>query len=210
MTAEKLGQRMNRDVGAVIERLQQDRRRDGVVDHQRHAMPMRDLCQRFDVADIAGGIADRLSEDRLGVVVDQSFDGVGLVAVGETGRDALTRQDVAEQGVRRAVQLRDRDDVAAAVGEIDEGKMQRRLTGRDRERPDAAFEFGNAFFQYRRGRIGDPAVAVALRFEIEQRGAMIGAVECVSHRLVDRNGDRLGCRIGFIAGMNGDRLVTHG
>ena len=58
-----------------------------------------------------------------------------------------------EQGVRRAVELRHRDDVAAGVGEIDEREMQRRLSGGDRERADAAFEFGDALFENRRGRI---------------------------------------------------------
>ena len=209
MAAEKFRQRMNRDIGAVIERFQQDRRGDGIVDHQRHAMAMRDLCQRFDVADIAGGVADRLGENRLGIFVDQSFDGVGLVALGETGGDALTRQDVAEQRVRGAVELRHRDDVSAGVGEVDEGEMQRRLTGGDRERADAAFEFGDALFKNRRGRIRDPAVAIAFRLEVEQSGAVIGAVEGVGRGLVDRNRDGLGGWIGFVAGVNCDRFVAH-
>ena len=144
---------MNRYVGAVVEGFQQDWRGDGVVHHQRHAMAMRDLRQRLDVADIAGGIADRLGEDRLGVFVDQPFDGVGLVALGETGRDALAGQDMAEQGVRRAVELRHGDDVATGVGEIDEREMQRRLTAGHRECADAAFEFGNALLEHGCGRI---------------------------------------------------------
>ena len=143
---------MNGDIGAVIERLQQDRGRDRIVDDQRHAMTVRDLRQRFDVADIAGGIADGLGEHRLGVFVDQPLDRVGLVAVGKAGGDALARQDVREQGVRGAVELRDRDDVAAGVGEVDEGEMQRRLSGRDRERADAAFELGDALFEHGGGR----------------------------------------------------------
>ena len=68
-----------------------------------------------------------------------------------------------EQRVRRAVELRNGDDVAAGVGEIDKGEMQRGLAGRDRERADAAFEFGDARFKHRGGRVGDPAVADSLR-----------------------------------------------
>ena len=95
------------------------------------------------------------------------------------------------------------------IGEIDEGEMQRGLSGRDRERADAAFEFGDAFFENRGGRIGDPAVAIAFGLEVEQRGAVVGAVERVGHGLVDRNGDRLGGRIGFVAGVDCDRFVAH-
>ena len=85
--------------------------------------------------------------------------------------------------------MRDRDDVAAAVGEVDEGEMQRRLSGGDRERADTAFEFGDAFFQYRGGGVGDPRVAINFRFEVEQRGAVIGAVEGIGDGLIDRHGD---------------------
>ncbi len=172
-------------------------------------MTVRDLCQRFDVADIAGGIADGFGKHRLGVFVDQFLDRISLVAVGETGRDALARQHVAEQRVRRAIKLRHGNDVAAGVGEVDKRKMQRRLAGRDRERSDAAFELGDALFKHRRGRIGDPGVAKAFRFEIEQSGTVIGAVEGIGHGLVDRNGDRLGRWIGVVAGVNCDRFVAH-
>ena len=149
------------------------------------------------------------AEDRLGVLVDQLLDRVGLVAVGKARRDALTRQHVREQGVRRAVELRHGNDVAAGVGEIDESEMQRRLSGCDRERADAAFELGDALFKNGGGRIGDPAVAKTFGFEVEQGGAMIGAVEGVGDGLVDRNGDRLGGRIGVVAGVNCNRFVAH-
>ena len=209
VAAEKFRQRMNGDIGAVIERLQQDRRGDRIVDDQRHAMTMRDPGQRLDVADVAGGIADRLREHRLGVFVDQPFDRIGLVALRETPGDALARQDVAEQSVRGAVELRNGDDVAAGVGEIDKGEMQRGLTGRDRERAYAALEFGDALFKNRRGRVGDPAVAIAFRLQVEQRGAVVGAVEGVGDGLVDRDGDGFGGWIGFVAGVNCNRFVAH-
>jgi len=94
VAAQKFRQRVDRYVGAVIERLQQDRGRNRIVDHQRHAMAMGELGQGLDVADIARGIADGLGEDRLGVFVDQLLDRIGLVAVGKAGGDALPRQDV--------------------------------------------------------------------------------------------------------------------
>ena len=209
MAAEKLGQRVNGDVSAVVERSEQDRRRDRIVDHQRHAVAMRDLGQRLDIADIAGRISDRFGKHRLGVLVDQLLDGVCLVAFGKAGGDALARQDMAEQGMRRAVKLRHRDNVAANVGEIDDRKMQCGLAACDRERADAALEFGDALFENGGGRIGDPAVTIALGFQVEERGAMVGAVERVRRCLIDRNGDRFGGRIRLVAGVNGNRLAAH-
>ena len=80
VAAHELGQRMHHDVGAVLDRPQQDRRRDRVVDDQRHAVPVRDVGERLDVADVAGRIADALAEQRAGLVVDQLLDGGGVSA----------------------------------------------------------------------------------------------------------------------------------
>jgi hypothetical protein len=209
MAAQKFRQRMHRNVGAVVERLQQDRGCHRVVDDQRHAVAVRDLRQRLDIADIAGGIADGLGEHRLGVLVDQPLDRIGLVAVGKASFDTLARQHVTEQRMRGAVELGHGHDVAAIIGGIDERKMQRGLTGCDRKRADAAFELGNALFKNSSGRIGNPAVAKAFALEIEQRGAVIGAVERIGDGLVDRDGDGLGGGIGFVARVNSDRLVAH-
>jgi hypothetical protein len=72
--AEEFGQRVDDDIGAVFDRTQQDRCRHRIVDHQRHAVPCRDLRQRRNIADVAGRIADALAEYRTRVVVDQLFE----------------------------------------------------------------------------------------------------------------------------------------
>ena len=46
-------------------------------------------------------------------------------------------------------------------------------------------------------------------FKIEQRRAVVGAVELVGHGLVDRHRDRLGRRIAIVAALNGQCLVFH-
>jgi hypothetical protein len=69
--------------------------------------------------------------------------------------------------------------------------MQRCLAGRDRERADAAFEFGDTPFENRGGRVGDAAIAIAFGLEVEQSGAVVGAVEGIGCGLIDRNGDAL-------------------
>ncbi len=101
VAAEELGQRMHDDVGAVGEGLEQHRRRDGVIDDQRHAVAVRDLRQRLDVGDVAGRVADALAIDRAGVRVDQRLDVLRRVARGEAEVDALLAQEGIEQGVGR-------------------------------------------------------------------------------------------------------------
>ena len=209
MAAEKFGQRMHHDVGAVVDRAQQDRRGDGIVDDQRHAVPRGDLGQRLDVADIAGRIADAFAKDAARIVVDQFFDGVGPIGFGKTHGDALARQNVAEQRVGGAVKLRHRDDIGAHRGEIEHGIIQRRLAGARAQRIDAAFQQRDAAFQHGDRRIADAAVAMAFDFKIEQRGAVIGAVELVGDGLIDRHRHRFGGRVEIVAAVNGQCLVLH-
>ena len=95
------------------------------------------------------------------------------------------------------------------VGEIEHRVMQRRLAGADAERFEAAFELGDAPLQHRGGRIADAAIAVAFGLEIEQRGAVIGAVELIGDGLVDRNRDGASWSARLITAMNRDRVASH-
>ena len=129
MAAQELGQRMDDDIGAVVDRAQQDRRRDGVVDDQRHAVPMPTSASASMSQMLPAGLP-MLSQKTARVLSSISFSIASAASlVGEADRDALARQDMREQRVRRAVELRHRDDVAAQVGEVDDRVIERRLTG---------------------------------------------------------------------------------
>ena len=155
---------MHDDVGAVVDRPQQDRRRHRVVDDQRHAVPVRDLGQRFDVADVAGRIADAFAEH--GAVLSSISFSIASARSDSANRTvtALARQHMGEQRVRRAVELRHRDDVAAQSSEVEDRIVQRGLAGADAQRLDAAFERGDAPLEHGDGRIADAAVAIAVGF----------------------------------------------
>jgi hypothetical protein len=77
----------------------------------------------------------------------------GWSLLGEAHGDALARQHVREQRVGGAVELRHGDDVAAQLGDVEHGVVQRRLAAGDAERFHAAFEGGDAAFQHGGGRI---------------------------------------------------------
>ena len=77
VAAHELRQRMHDDVGAIFDRPQQDRRSDGVVDDQRHAMLCATRASAFDVADIPGRIANAFAEHGARIVVDQLLDASG-------------------------------------------------------------------------------------------------------------------------------------
>src|SRR3954463_15147786 len=114
-----------------------------------------------------------------------------------------------QQGVGGAIELRRGDDVLSGLRDIGEGGIRRRRAGGGADPAGRAFQRRHPRLQHGHRRVGDAAVAIALLFEIEQRGAMIGGVELISRRLIDRHRHRPGRGVGFKTGMQGERFVAH-
>ena len=214
VAAHVLGQRVDHDVGTVLDRANQERRADGVVDDQRHARRVRDGGHAGDVGDVAGRVADGFDEHGLRPVVDQLGKRLWIAVVGKTGGDAQLRQRVGEQVVGAAVERRAADDVVARLGNGLDRVHDRRLARCHGQAGNAAFQRRHALFEHVAGRVHDAAVDVAGHLQIEQIGAVLRAVESVGHRLVDGHGDGLGGRVGRVAGVHGLGfklpLVGHG
>ena len=208
--AEILGERVHDDVGAVVERPAQVGRGDRVVDDQRDAVPVGDIGQRRDIGDVAQWIADRLAVDRPRVRVDQLLEGGRVPVVREARADAVLRQRMGEQVVGAAVERGARDQVLARLHDGQQRVRDRRLARRQRQPADAAFQRGHARLEHGIGGVHDARVDVALDLEVEQVRGVLRVVEGVGRRLVDRHRDRLGGRVGAVAGMDGEGLGAHG
>ena len=96
MPAQEFRQGMDDDVGAILDRLQQKRRGDGIVDDQWHAVTVGDVGEAFDVADITRGIADAFAVDRPRVFIDELFHVARVIRFGKSRRDVEPRQDMGE------------------------------------------------------------------------------------------------------------------
>jgi hypothetical protein len=57
-------------VGPVLDRAKQNGCRHRIIDDQRHAMPVGDGSQGFDVADVAGRVTNPFAEHSTCVAVD--------------------------------------------------------------------------------------------------------------------------------------------
>jgi hypothetical protein len=151
----------------------------------------------LEVGDIAQRVADGFAEDSLGLAVDQLLEGVRIAVVGEADLDAVLRQGVGEQVVGAAVQRARRDDVVAGLGNgLDRGGDRGHAGGKG-QRGNAAFHRRDALFQHVLRRVHDAGVDVAGNLQVEQVGAVLGAVEGVGGGLVDRHRDGLGGRVGL-------------
>ena len=147
--AEVLGRRVHDDVGAQLDRADQVRRGDRVVDDERDADLVRDRGDGLDVEDVGLRVGDGLAEEQLGVRLDGVAPGLRVVRVGdERRRDAELGQRVVQQVVGAAVQARAGDDVVAGLGDVQDREGLGGLARGDQQGADAALERGDAVLDH--------------------------------------------------------------
>ena len=83
VAADELGSGMDNDVRAVLDRTDEVRGAEGVVDDERQAVLVRDLSDGFDVRNVGVRVAEGLDVDSLGVVLDRALELCEVVRVDE-------------------------------------------------------------------------------------------------------------------------------
>jgi len=139
------------------------------------------------------------------VIFDTRDAADGYYALSSTHADVLARGPFRGHPLTGPVSIKGarRDDVRAGAHQRGDGEMQCRLPARRRDRADAAFERGDALLQHRVRRIGDPRVEVTRALHVEERRGVVGVLEDVGRRLVDRRGAGAGRGIRVGAGVDG-------
>ncbi len=155
-------------------------------------MPMRDFRQLFEIGYVAERIAHRFTKDRLGPVVDQLFECLRVTIIGEAHINAVLRQSVCKQVISAAVKRRGRHDVVTRLGDGHHGISDGGHAGSQPQCCDAAFQFSHTLFQHIRRRVHDARVNIALNLEVKQVCTMLGIVECIGCRLIDRHCNSFG------------------
>src|SRR5690606_23210555 len=143
----------------------------------RHATLVGNLCQTGNVDHVAGRVADRLAEHRLGLAINCSSNAVEIVVADETHFNTATRQAVGEEVVGAAVQLADGDDVVAHFGDGLQRILDCRHAGGYCQRTDTALHRRHALLEHGVGRVHDAGVDIAGHLQVEQVGTVLGAVE---------------------------------
>ena len=212
MPIHVLGGRVRDDVGAPLKGTAHHGRREGVVDHQRHAVVMRGLGKALNIEHGKGGVGNRLAKDELGI----GLKGCLQLLIGAVGGDkrashAHAAHGVGEQVIRTAVDSRARDHVITGTGHVKDREEVRGHARTREHRSGAALHLadlgGN---QIARG-ILQTAVEVTRLLQVKQLAHVLGRVVFPRGGLVDGHLARL--RIArMIAALNArgtDSLLAH-
>ena len=198
MAADELGGRVDNDVRAVLDRTDQVRSAEGVVDDQRDVVLVGNLGDGVDVGNVRVGVTQRLQIDGAGVLLDSAFDLGQVMGVDEGRFNAEGRQGVLQQIGGAAVDGLLGDDMAAVLGQRLDGVVDGSCTGGNGQGGNAALESGNALFKDIFGGVGQAAVDVAGIAQAETVSGVLGVVENVGSGLVDRHGAGIGDRVSLL------------
>jgi hypothetical protein len=73
VAADELGSRVNNDISAVLNRTDEVRGTESVVDYERQTVLVRNLCDSLDIRNIGIRVAESLDVNRLSIVLDSAF-----------------------------------------------------------------------------------------------------------------------------------------
>ena len=177
VTVHVLGRGVRDDIGTPLKRTTHHGRREGVVDHQRHAVVMRGLGKALNIEHGEGGVGDGLAKDELGVGPEGCFQLlIGAVGSNERAGNAHAAHGMGKQVVGTAVDGRARDHVIAGTGHVKDREEVRSHARAREHRSSAALHLadlgGN---QITRG-ILQTAVEVARLLQVKQLAHVLGRV----------------------------------
>ena len=198
MATDELGGGFDHDVSTVLQRAEQVRGGESVVDDHRQMMLVCDGGDGFEIRQVGVRVAEGLEVDELGVLLDGILELLRVLSGDEGGGDAVTRQGVAQQVEGAAVDVLGSHDVVAGLGDVAHGVFDRGGAGSDCQTSGATFKGCDAVFEHALGGIGQAAVDVARIGQTKTRLGVIKVMEHVAGGLVDRHRAGIGCRVGLL------------
>ena len=212
MSIHVLGGGVRNDVGAPLKGAAHHGRREGVVDHQRHAVIMRGLGKALNIEHGKGGIGNRLAKDELSIGLKGCLELlVGAVGGNERAGQAHTTHGVGEQVVGTAVDGRARDHVIAGTGNVKDREEVRSHARARKHRSGTALHLADLCGNQIARRVLQTAVEIARLLQVKQLAHVLGRVVLPRGGLVDGHLTRL-CIARAIAALNTrrtDGLLAH-
>ena len=209
VTANPLGQRVDDDIGPMFDRPQHTGRGEGRIDGERQAVAMGDIGHRPDVGHVQGRVAERLTVEQTGTVIDGPGEVFRVGGIDQMHFDPQLRQDRVELGVGAAVEVVGGHYLVALTADIDDRVEDGRGARGQRQGGGTAFQRSDALFQHRLGGVTEAGVDIAELSQCKEIGGMFGALEEIGAGSVDRHGPGKTVLIDCVSGMQGKGLKFH-
>ena len=198
MAADELGCGVDDDVGTMLQRTEQIRGAEGVIDDNRQTVLLGDLGDGVDVGDVGVGVAERLEIDDCGVVLDGTLNLVQVMGIDKRGLDAKLGERMLQQVVGATVDGLLSHHVVTGLGKCLQGIGDGSGTGGDGKTGHATLERGDTVLEDALGGVGQTAVDVTGVGKTKAVGGVLGVAEHIARGLVDRHGTGVGCGIGAL------------
>ena len=196
VATKELRRRVHHDVGAVLERTNQVGARDCVVDDEGNAVLVGHSRDAFDVQDVDLRVSNCFAEESLGVWANRLLPGVEVILVLHKGDlDADLGQRVLEQVVGSAINRGGAHNVVARMRDVQNRVGGRCLTRREQEGSGATLEGRNPLLRNVLRGVHDAGVNVSEFCQRKKVRGVLGAVEDIRGRAIDRCRARLGGRV---------------
>ena len=188
VTVHILGRRVRHDIGTPFERAAVDRRGEGIVDDQRHAVRMGDTGEFLDVEHLHAGIRQRLAEEELRLRPEGCRDGfLRIVGIDESHADAQLLKGDSQQVESAPIDIGGTDDMVAGAADIQAGEQIGCLPRGGQHRTHAAFQVGDLGGYVVVGRVLETGVEIPALLQVEQPAHLVGSLIFEGRALDDRN-----------------------
>ena len=209
VTVHILGGGVGHDIRAPLEGAAVDRRGEGVVHDEGHAVGMSCLGELLNVQYGQSRVGDGLAKDGLGVGLEgriQLFLGAQRVHKGRCDAHFLHRDR--DEVERTAIDGAGRHDVVARFADVEQREEVGRLTAAGQHSRRAAFQLADLFRHQITGRVLQAGIEVAVRLEVEQFAHVLAGRVLEGGGL--DNGDLAGFAVaGGVTALHADSITVH-
>ena len=195
VAAEELRCGMNNDVSAVLDRTNQVRSSEGVINYKWKSVTVCDFGNCVNVRKIAVGISESLKEDCSRIVLNGIFHFLQVSGVDKCGRYAVLRKRMLQKVEGAAVDGLLGYDVAAVCRKCLNRVGDCCCTGSNCQCCAAAFKCCDSFLKNALRRVGQTTVNVTGIGKTETVCCVLAVMEYICCSLVNRYCSRIGCGV---------------
>src|SRR6266446_1880333 len=139
-------------------------------------MLVRDICHGADVQCIQAWVADGLSVERFGSLIDGGAEVVRVAAIDETYGNAELGEGIVEEIIGAPIEAGRCNDFIARSSNVEDSQRFRRLPRRCSQCPDAPFQGGDTTLKGILSGVHDTCIDVSELFECEEIRRVLRAI----------------------------------